>query len=80
MSSMVITRKFVLLLQIGYKSDVWSLGCILYSMVYGNTPFAETPFHEKMTAIVNPKNELIFPQVDPRDAHIFDVLEVIPSP
>ncbi len=37
--------------QVGRPSDIWSLGCIMYQMVYGRTPFAELPFLQKMHAI-----------------------------
>ena len=32
-------------MKVGRASDVWSLGCILYQMVYGKTPFRRFAFN-----------------------------------
>lgn len=51
-------------IRLSTRSDVWSLGCILYLLIYKKTPFSHIKsLPQKVTAITNPKLSIDYPEL-----------------
>lgn len=48
--------------KVGRPSDVWSIGCIIYQMIYGKPPYGNYSGPQRMLAIMNPKVQIQYPK------------------
>eukprot|EP01041_Mallomonas_annulata_P010123 gene10123-21105_t len=63
--------------KLGRASDIWSMGCILYQMVYGQAPFAGTAnIMQRMHLITNPKVAIDFPALLLNDMHAIESIQL----
>lgn len=48
--------------KVGKSSDIWSCGCIIYQMIYGNPPYGNYQGSQRLLAIMNPKVKIAYPE------------------
>ncbi|CAN3373201.1 hypothetical protein DIURU_001148 [Diutina rugosa] len=46
--------------KVGKPSDVWSMGCMVYQMIYGQPPYANIESRHRLQAIRNPQHMIKF--------------------
>ncbi|KAG6968336.1 hypothetical protein JG687_00003807 [Phytophthora cactorum] len=63
-------------MKVGRASDIWSLGCILYQIVYSKPPFGDVhSIIEKFRCIIDPAVPINFPSLQNKDLE--DVVTVV---
>lgn len=53
--------------KVGKPSDVWSIGCIIYQMIYGKPPYAGFQGQNRLLAIMNPEVKIMYPDKTSKD-------------
>eukprot|EP00040_Diaphanoeca_grandis_P020079 m.106578 g.106578 ORF g.106578 m.106578 type:complete len:115 (+) comp27734_c0_seq2:125-469(+) len=57
------------------KSDIWSLGCVLYTMAYLENPFEVVAGQTGSVSLAIAQGKFTFPEQDPYSQRVRDLIE-----